>query len=80
MFWFNESELRAIIEGRRGYKRCPTCGGDGNIYFKELENGDTPQISKQEYSEIGWENDFAGYEGCGICYGVGYVVAFYEDE
>lgn len=76
-------EIRAIIEGRRQFRRCPDCQGRGEQWCIETDDdciiapsqdGDMADWYVEKYKA---HNVFK--EGCETCSCVGYVVAVWED-
>lgn len=73
-------ELRAIIEGRRSYRKCPACLGRGyewfcadkGVVFADQDGDD------ESYYEDKYGSEYVDKDGCDTCYGLGYVVAVYE--
>ena len=75
--------LRAIIEGRRSFRKCPTCHGRGYVWCYENEV-DAVEANDQTGDEESWYIDrykaqAVWQEGCENCDTVGYVVAVWED-
>ncbi len=70
---FQPEELRAIITGKRSYKRCPDCQGTGIVWG----DADGNALSATDAVERG--EDVCS-EPCQDCDEVGYIVAVYEDE
>lgn len=72
-FEFNQDELRAVIEGRRVYKRCPKCVNGNLIYTLAEFLQDEPGCTEEDY-------DPDVFIPCENCRELGYVVAVYEDD
>lgn len=78
-FILEVDELRAVIEGRRSYRKCPACMGKGFEWFC----GDTGKVfadqsgdSEEYYLDL---SEHVASEACETCHGLGYVVAIWED-
>ena len=73
----SNKELQAIIEGRRMYRKCPTCSGKGYEYYCGNTGHVFPDqgLHEDEYNDL---SDNVGTEQCDTCKGLGYVVAVYE--
>lgn len=74
-------ELRAIILGKRIYKKCPNCFGTGHEWWEwdeELAPGEKIRnITEDEAANM--DQDKVGDEPCQNCDRVGYVIAVMED-
>jgi hypothetical protein len=75
-------ELRAIIEGKRVYRKCPRCNGEGTEYYKWADDNQTGEVSfvtSQEY----WDNEnnpMYGHAECENCESLGYVIGILEPD
>lgn len=72
-------ELRAIIEGRRSYRKCPACQGRGFEWYCATQGvvfEDQRGESEDYYEAI---SDNVEKDGCETCSGLGYVVAIWEE-
>ena len=75
--------LRATIEGRRSYRKCPACLGRGYVWCYENET-DALEAPDQTGDDENWYKEKYNahdvyIEGCENCDTVGYVVAVWED-
>lgn len=70
-------ELRAIIEGRRVYRKCPSCFGKGFEYYC----GDTGEVFPDQSKDEDYYETITSYlciDQCDNCKGLGYVIAILE--
>jgi len=75
---FEASELRATIEGRRVYRKCPNCFGTGIERWEWDETESFPKRFITEQEETNLDPDKCGHEPCENCQTVGYIIAIHE--
>ena len=85
MIHVTEEFLRAVIQGKIEWRKCPNCQGEGEEYA--YDDGQTP-CTKQEWADIeaeykDWAAEhpgvekpdyfYGGGECCSNCEGLGYI-------
>lgn len=81
-------ELRAIIRGEIGFRKCPDCQGDGESWTLHYILADDPDQDNEQFKEVSaqFAADFdednlppqysfgeCHLDSCETCHGVGYV-------
>ncbi len=81
-------ELRDIITGKMGFRKCPDCQGDGESWTLHYVLADDPDQRNEQYKDVSaqFAADFdednvppeysyaeCFLDTCEICHGVGYV-------
>ena len=81
-------ELRDILTGKTGFRRCPDCQGEGESWILHYTLADDPDQSNEQYKIVSaqFAADFdednippeyswaeCDLEDCETCYSVGYV-------
>lgn len=80
-------ELRAIIRGELGFRKCPDCQGDGESWTLHYVLADDPDQDNEQYKEVSSQfaadfeiDNYPEYSfgkchlyKCEICYNVGYI-------
>lgn len=78
-FELEPSELRAIILGKRVYKKCPNCDKNGFHRLKMDDDFDViGPVSDYEYEKLDEANRWEG--DCDNCDALGYVIAIMEED